>query len=355
MNKITLTLIFILTFNISVLLSEEPKNRIGLIIPLTGPFSEYGLAIQNGIALAKREKPEILKNVEFLYQDSQYKSQTAITIFRSLLNDKKVKLILNFGCPTAYALAPIAEKEKIPTAMYCSAMLLTKNANYSFGLIPPANQWAKILWDFLKERNYKKICLILTENDYLISEFNALKQNVKNSNKSINVIDTFTPDETNFKSTILKIKAKKCDALGVYLLPGQLRTFFIQSKPFQLKTQIFGTGFFESKEEILASKNGMENAYSVNLAVPNKFKKKYLKTFGNDNQITAACNSHDTVLRIAPFIEQGRDELLKSIKGFKKQTLGCGESEFRKNKFNEQFISFPITLKKIVNNEIVEQ
>jgi len=48
-----------------------PKVKVGFILPLSGPVSEYGVAAQNGVALAKEEHPDLFENVELVFDDSR--------------------------------------------------------------------------------------------------------------------------------------------------------------------------------------------------------------------------------------------------------------------------------------------
>lgn len=327
------------------------EAKVGVILPLTGPLAEYGVAMKNGIDLAKRTNTEVFKRVEFLYEDSRYDPKTTITSFRKFISDPDVKFVINFGCPPSQAIVPLVEQREIPTAMFCSAMLMTKGKKFSFGMTAPANEWAEVLWSYLSSQNFNKICLLLTENDYLISEFNALRQQ---SGVDIDVIDRFTPQETDFRSSILKLKSKSCDALGVYLLPGQVRTFFTQSNQYDFSHQVFGTDIFESKEEILAAKKGMEGAVFANLAVPEPFKVAYEGQFGNANQVTMACIMHDLVLRIVPLVTVARSpsDLMQKISALKKETFRCGPSEFVSSENGEQFVRFPVVLKTVLEDDI---
>ena len=44
---------------------NSKKFKVGAILPLTGHSAEYGVAARNGIELAKIERPELFKNIEF--------------------------------------------------------------------------------------------------------------------------------------------------------------------------------------------------------------------------------------------------------------------------------------------------
>jgi len=340
------------------LLAQE-RSKIGIIAPFTGPLAEFGVALRNGIVLAQKTSPNALSKIDFVYEDSHYNPQTAISIFRRFTADTQVKLVINFGCPTSQAIAPIADQARTPTALFCSSLLLTKGKKYSFGLCSPANEWASILWSHLDSQKLNNLCLVLTQNDYLMNELKALELEMKRDSKphSLAVIEEYSPTDTDFRSSVLKLGTKQCNALGVYLLPNQVRTFFQQSRHLKLKTQIFGTDVFESRDEIAASNGGMEDAVFVNLAVPEKFEELYISEFKNDNQVTIACVLHDFVSRLAGALQSGTgnttsEQLIKAIQESGTQNGACGTSSFVRSDSGEQFIRYPLTLKTVKGGRI---
>lgn len=359
MVKYFLIVLSVFTLTFSAFAEDKSSIKVGIILPLTGPLAEYGVALQNGIKLAQNEEKGILGGLQFVYEDSQYNPQSAISIFRKFTSDADVKFIINFGCPTSQAIAPLVEQTKIPTALFCSSLLLTKDRKYSFGMCSPANEWASILSEHLNSKEFKNICLVLTQNDYLMNEYKALQAEIKKrgNQQTITVIDQYTPQDTDFRTSVLKIPSKSCDALGVYLLPNQVRTFFDQSRHLQLKSQIFGTDIFESADEIAASKGAMEGSVFVNLAVPPKFKEKYISEYHNENQATMACVVHDIIIRVGKILTdkdttKSSATLMERIKKSGEQTGDCGTSSFVESETGEQFVRFPVVLKHVVDGKI---
>ena len=57
--------------------------KVGVILPLSGPLAEYGVAASNGFKLAQAERPELFKNIQFLMDDSQYDNKKAISSYQA--------------------------------------------------------------------------------------------------------------------------------------------------------------------------------------------------------------------------------------------------------------------------------
>lgn len=77
------------------LLAQE-KFKVGAVLPLTGAAADYGIAIKNCVELAKKDRPEIFTNIDFIFEDAAYDPKTAISAYRSLTDGQRVDLTLTF-------------------------------------------------------------------------------------------------------------------------------------------------------------------------------------------------------------------------------------------------------------------
>ncbi len=77
------------------------RLKVGIATPLSGPLAEYGVAMRNGIDLARRESPEIDSRCDFTIEDSKYDSSTAITIFQKLVSTAHFHVVYNWGGSTS--------------------------------------------------------------------------------------------------------------------------------------------------------------------------------------------------------------------------------------------------------------
>jgi branched-chain amino acid transport system substrate-binding protein len=78
------------------LLAQE-RFKVGAILPLTGAAADYGIAIKNCIELAKKDKPELFTNIDFIFEDAAYDPKTAVSAYRSLTDGQRVDLTLTWG------------------------------------------------------------------------------------------------------------------------------------------------------------------------------------------------------------------------------------------------------------------
>ncbi len=341
---------------------ESPKPetpvvmKVGVIVPLTGPLAEFGIAMQNGIKLAARNMPDDLEHLQFVFEDSAYNPQTAITAFRKLTSQDKVQFVINLGCPTSLAVIPLAEQLKIPTALFCSANLMTKGKQFAFSMTSPAIDFATVLANHFLLKKYSRICMVLTENDYLLSEMKSLERRLNESNgvMTLKIVQRFLPTDLDFKSAIAKFSPKDCDALGVYLLPGQVRAFFNQFEGRGLTLPIFGTDIFESPDEIKAAKGAMENSVFVNIDVPPEFNEQYRLNYTAESQIATACSTHALLEAVVKSLKgaatgTGWFEVLKTTNGL---LTKCGPVSFVRAENGEQYLNPRVVLKTIKNEKV---
>ena len=103
--------------------AQEPI-KIGLVIPMTGPFASTGRQVdaavklflaQNGASVAGRK-------VEVILKDDAGVADTTRRASQELVVNDKVTVLAGFGLtPLAFATAPIATQSKTPMVVMCAA------------------------------------------------------------------------------------------------------------------------------------------------------------------------------------------------------------------------------------------
>src|SRR5260370_34437587 len=89
--------------------------RIGLIVPVTGPFAQVGKDMVDGFNMYLEETKSELAGakVKLIVEDSQAKPDTAVTRAKKLTLQDKVHMLLGGGLATVgYANAPVSTNDK---------------------------------------------------------------------------------------------------------------------------------------------------------------------------------------------------------------------------------------------------
>src|SRR5688572_25621449 len=95
----------------------QDNVKVGLILPLTGPFTAIGRQVENGVKLYMAQKGDTAagKKVEIVVKDDGGNADATKRIAQELIANEKVALIAGFGLtPLAMAAAPIATQGKTP-------------------------------------------------------------------------------------------------------------------------------------------------------------------------------------------------------------------------------------------------
>ena len=336
------------------------KLKIGVLIPLTGPLAEYGVAVQNGFELAKKELPEINDKFEFIYEDTQYDGAKTLNAFKKLQTRKDISLFYCWGAGPSNVLAPVAEQYKAPTVIITLEKGVAKNRKH---LIQPflyySDRANEILLEHTRKLNLKKFAILKTELVFTNTLYDNLKTKLKNG-ESIEVTESFNPDEKDFRPSLLKLKDKSIDAVGVFLIPGQISLFYKQVKELGLKFATFGTDAFDSKNEIIDSGELIEGAFFPTVLVKEEFSKIYKETFKNDSQLPFAAEANSFITMLNTVIAKNElkkytsEEILKAIHSAKPQDTAVGRYEFKETPELGAGFDYPTMLKVVKDGEIMD-
>jgi len=350
-----LLLLFVITLVLNSPSHAEPSPlKIGVIAPLSGPLAEYGQALRNGIDLAKNDIPGISQNCEFKFEDSKYDPKTALSALQKLAGDD-VKVIYNWGNPTSAAVSPLAERLKMAMFVLSTDPLVSKGSNRVVRFSNSGVEYGAKLAQAIKKAGFRRVGIVRAENDYLNSILDGLK-NAAPPDLSIEELASYLPSDTDFRSSITKIRSKKLDAIGVFLLSGQISVFYRQLGEQHLKVPTFGTDFFESTSEIKASGSLIDGAFFANNAVDLEFQGTYLKQFGNDFQIIHAANGYDFAELLCRDLPSKRaalspDNILELVKTV--SSTGKLGSYAYVNKDGDKHFASPIVIRQIVDQNLV--
>ncbi len=350
-------LLFILSSSCNSTLKEDFKKfEIGLILPLSGGLSEYGEATKNGIEMALKEKPELFTNINLHFEDSAWESKKAISAFNKLAIKDKASLIYTWGNPTGEAVAVLSERYKLPLLVMGSDPKITKDKNFIIRTICTSEQFAKKLADYINTKDYKKLGFIVAENTYVQGLFIGLKKYL-NPSKQISIIDNYNISDQDFRTTVSKIKNSDFDALGVFLISGQISSFYRQLQEQKVSLPSFGTDFFESKTEINFSNGGMNGAVYSHTGISDKFKNTYINKYGNDLQIAYAGQGYDLAILLGKLFNNNPNleaiEIMKVLKSDWTLNGVSGEISYKNSAETGPYFDVPIRLKKIVDEEYV--
>jgi branched-chain amino acid transport system substrate-binding protein len=104
--------------------NAQDTVKVGLVIPLTGPFSSTGRQVVAGARLYIQQQGTIVegRKIELIVRDDGGAPDGAKRIAQELIVNDKVNVLAGFGLtPIAFAVAPVATEAKIPMVVMAAA------------------------------------------------------------------------------------------------------------------------------------------------------------------------------------------------------------------------------------------
>jgi branched-chain amino acid transport system substrate-binding protein len=200
---------------------------IGAIEVLSGPNSNYGIAIKNGFDLSLEEVNKaggVLGGapLEIAYEDSAANKEQALNAARQLIGAKKVPLILG---PTLssemFAAGPIANSRKIPiVGTSTTANGITAIGPYVFRTALPEADVVPVTLKTAKDKfGLKKVAVMYgNDNDFTKSGYDVMKGALEKLGIEVLTTETFGTKDSDFSAQLTKIKSLNPDAIAVSAL-----------------------------------------------------------------------------------------------------------------------------------------
>jgi branched-chain amino acid transport system substrate-binding protein len=203
--------------------------RIGVLMPISGPASYFGVQTREGIDLALEQINRSGINgrtLQVKYEDSECSAAAATAAVKRVLEQYKPDIVVGEECSDAsLAMAAVLEQAKVPllNAGSATSRLTESGYRYVFRIFPTAEQQgpplARYAYDKLKARS----AVLLLENTVagLANADGFEKAFVAEGGKVLARMD-FGRDVTDFAPIAARVAALgKVDVVGTFALEGQ--------------------------------------------------------------------------------------------------------------------------------------
>jgi branched-chain amino acid transport system substrate-binding protein len=146
--------------------AAQDTVRIGLILPMTGPFASTGRQIDGAVKLWMQQHGTTVagKKIEVIVKDDGGTADTTRRIAQELVNDK-VNVLAGFGLtPLALATAPIATQAKVPMIVMAAATsVITEKSPMIVRAGFTLPQITEPLADWAAKNNIKKVVTLVSD------------------------------------------------------------------------------------------------------------------------------------------------------------------------------------------------
>ncbi|MEY3886105.1 MAG: hypothetical protein RL650_197 [Pseudomonadota bacterium] len=272
---------------------SQDKFKIGLILPMTGPFASTGKQIEAAAKLYIAQNGDTVagKKVELIVKDDTSAPDVTKRIAQELVVNEKVSVLAGFGLtPLALATAPIATQSKTPLVVMAAATSsITEASPFIVRTSFTLPQAAVGLADWAPKNNVKKVVTLVSDYGPGIDAEKYFKDRFTFNGGQ--VIDSLRVPMRNpdFAPFLQKVRDAKPDAVYVFVPSGAgaaLMKQFAERGMDKAGIRLIGTGDV-TDDDIL---NGMGDValgvitshhYSASHNSPAN--KKFVEAFGKAN------------------------------------------------------------------------
>lgn len=280
---IPIIVVIIIIILVVVFYKPAPKEtiKIGAILPLTGAGSALGEAVRDGIEWKAKELENDGYKINVYLEDTQSDPKQAVTAFNKLTSIQDVKIVFTMLSSHAMALKPLAEENKILLWGYSGHPDITKNSKYILRHSNIVEEDARVMSDYLIKKDFKKVGIIYQQDEWGYVWNEVLPPIL--SQKGIRITsEPVDPKESDFKTTILKIKNQDPDVVVLSIYGPAIGLLVKQLRELEYKGDIFTSpGFITTpgaqKTAGDYAKGMYYQAFEENSAFDKDYKNKFNK------------------------------------------------------------------------------
>jgi branched-chain amino acid transport system substrate-binding protein len=293
--------------------TNEPI-KIGAILPLTGDFAEYGNDELSALELFVEEwNSKNDRNIKLLVEDNRTDPKEAISALNRLLLENP-KAFLTLGSSISLSLQPIITEKQIPT------LTVAANSDTAKGFMIQNNvtsdDYVNLIAEEILAKNVKKVGLILRNDDFGKALGESLVGKIKNKVEIAE--ELVSPDESDFRTPITKIKSKNPDVVFVAHTGKKLGLLISQIRNLMGNILIYSeieVSYPEVKEAAGANYYNIKYAdLNVDYNRPDlkAFKEKYVAKFNKEPSLDSIL-AYNEMLMLSNCLSYEKGDLLNCL------------------------------------------
>lgn len=204
--------------------AQDNTFKVGLILPMTGPFASTGKQMEAAVKLYMAQNGDTVagKKVQLIVKDDTGAPDVTKRIAQEMVVNDKVNVLAGFGLtPLAFATAPIATQSKTPLVVMAAATSsITEASPYIIRSSFTVPQVVTVLADWATKNNIKRVVSLVTDYAPGVDSEKYFTERFKNNGGT--VIETLrvplrSPD---FAPFLQKVRDAKPDALFTFVPSG---------------------------------------------------------------------------------------------------------------------------------------
>ena len=145
----------------------EGTIKVGLILPMTGPFTTTGKQVEAGARFYMQQNGATVdgRKIEVILRDDAGVADNSKRIAQELLTGDKVNILAGFGLtPITLAVAPLATETRTPMVVMAAATgMLTERSPYIVRSSFPQAAPVVIMADWAAKHALKKVVTLVSD------------------------------------------------------------------------------------------------------------------------------------------------------------------------------------------------
>lgn len=315
-------------------LAQDNVFKIGLILPMTGPFASTGKQIEAAAKLYMAQNGASVagKKVELIVKDDTGTPDVTKRIAQELVVNDKVNVLAGFGLtPLALATAPIATQSKTPLVVMAAATSsITQASPFIVRTSFTLPQAAVGIADWAPKNGIKKVVTLVTDYGPGIDAEKFFKDRLQFNGGQVVESLRVPLRNPDFAPFLQKVRDAKPDALFTFVPSGAgaaLMKQFAERGLDKAGIRLIGTGDV-TDDDILNSMGdvalGVVTSHHYSAAHPSAVNKKFVEAFtkanGNLRPNFMAVGGYDGMRVIYEALKKtqgkgGGEALLDAMKG----------------------------------------
>jgi branched-chain amino acid transport system substrate-binding protein len=317
--------------------------HVGFIGGFSGPGKAFGDAARNGFELAREELGS--KGIQVTYEDDQFDPKKTVNAFNKLVHHDKVDVIIVLGSTPSAAIAPLAEKQGIPTISWASAKHIAKGRQWVVRSWASGSDEGSALASKARELELKRVGTLAYSDEYAASVVQGFEAGFGSGSTSLGEVSAA---ENAFSPFILQAKSKRLEAIMLCLSVGQGAQFARQMKQLNFKAMLLGCETFNSSTEIELSQGALTGTWFATVPVSETFRARYLAKFNSDTSVGGSAVHYELYRLLADVAASSpsRDQIRQHLLSVRERESVVGTFSIVARD-NDQALDLPIVVKQI--------
>ncbi len=284
----------VLTLAAAQVLAQDNKFKIGLILPMTGPFASTGKQIEAAVKLYIAQNGDTVggKKVELILKDDTSAPDVTKRIAQELVVNDKVNVLAGFGLtPLALATAPIATQSKTPLVVMAAATSsITQASPFIIRTSFTLPQAAVAIADWAPKNGIKTVVTLVTDFGPGIDAEKYFKERLLFNGGQVIESLRVPLRGPDFAPFLQKVRDLKPDALYAFVPSGAgaaLMKQFAERGMDKSGIRLIGTGDVTDDDILNAMGDvalGVVTSHHYSASHNSPLNKKFVEAFGKANK-----------------------------------------------------------------------